>query len=148
MLGESPWLVIDGAHNVASAKALAETLLNYFPATPRTLIFGTTRDKDLGGQLRALLPLFDTRDRHPVRSEPPGSVAPEDIAAAIEAMSGRTAQITHDPGEALDLARRLTGRGVVDLRHRLALSGRRGQGASCSGQEILRAGTGVVIMRR
>ena len=27
-----------------------------FPATPRTLVFGTTRDKDLPGQLRALFP--------------------------------------------------------------------------------------------
>ena len=60
VLGESPWLVIDGAHNVASAEALAETLRTCFPASPRTLVFGTTRDKDLHGQLRALLPLFDT----------------------------------------------------------------------------------------
>src|SRR5204863_5185496 len=56
VVGESPWLVVDGAHNVASAEALAETLRTCFPPTPRTLIFGTTRDKDLRGQLRALLP--------------------------------------------------------------------------------------------
>ena len=47
VLGESPWLVIDGAHNVASAEALALTLETSFPATPRTLVFGTTRDKDM-----------------------------------------------------------------------------------------------------
>ena len=32
VLGESPWLVIDGAHNVASAEALAETLRTVLPA--------------------------------------------------------------------------------------------------------------------
>ena len=57
--GQQPWLVIDGAHNGASAVALADTLLTCFPPTPRTLVFGTTRDKDLEGQLRALIPLFD-----------------------------------------------------------------------------------------
>src|SRR5262245_39907495 len=59
ILGHRPLLVIDGAHNGASAEALAETLRTCFPAGRRTLVFGTTRDKDLRGQLVALLPLFD-----------------------------------------------------------------------------------------
>ena len=90
MLGESPWLVIDGAHNVASAEALAETLADLAsPPTPRTLVFGTTRDKDLHGQLRALLPLFDTviATRY---VENPRSVPAEDVAAAVVALGGRT----------------------------------------------------------
>ena len=107
VLGESPLLVIDGAHNVASAQALAETLRTSFPTTSRTLIFGTTRDKDLHGQLRALLPLFDiliaTRYVHNPRAVPP-----EDVAQAIADIDGRAARITHEPSEALELARRLT----------------------------------------
>ena len=107
VLGESPWMVIDGAHNVASAKALADTLRTSFPETPRTLIFGTTRDKDLAGQLRALLPLFDTLIATRYVGNP-RSVPAEDIAAAIQAIDGRTAHVTRDPAEALDLARGLT----------------------------------------
>jgi dihydrofolate synthase/folylpolyglutamate synthase len=107
VLGGSPLLVIDGAHNVASAQALAETLRTSFPATSRTLIFGTTRDKDLHGQLRALLPLFDvviaTRYVHNPRAVPA-----EDVALAMAAIDGRAARITREPGEALELARRLT----------------------------------------
>jgi dihydrofolate synthase/folylpolyglutamate synthase len=107
VMGESPLLVIDGAHNVASAQALAETLRTSFPMSSRTLIFGTTRDKDLHGQLRALLPLFDTviatRYVHN-----PRAVAPEDVALAMATIDGRAARITREPGEALDLARRLT----------------------------------------
>ena len=107
VVGEQPWLVIDGAHNAASAAALADTLETCFPPTRRTLVFGTTREKDLEGQLRALLPLFDViiATRY---VENPRSVAPEDIAAAAFELAGRSAQIAADPAEALELARRLT----------------------------------------
>jgi dihydrofolate synthase/folylpolyglutamate synthase len=107
ILGESPWLVVDGAHNVASAEALAETLRACFPATRRTLVFGTTRDKDLRGQLRALLPLFDTRiaTRY---VENPRSVPPADVAAAVQSLGGPACRLASDPAEALALARRLT----------------------------------------
>ena len=107
VLGQQPWLVIDGAHNAASAVALAETLQTCFPPSPRTLVFGTTREKDLEGQLRALFPLFDTiiATRY---VENPRSVAPETIASATLELSGCFAQIASDPAEALDMARRLT----------------------------------------
>jgi dihydrofolate synthase/folylpolyglutamate synthase len=107
VLGHRPLLVIDGAHNGASAEALAETLRTCFPAMRRTLIFGTTRDKDLRGQLQALLPLFDeviaTRYR-----ENPRSLSSETIVSAVLMLTGRTAHIAADPAEALDLARNLT----------------------------------------
>jgi dihydrofolate synthase/folylpolyglutamate synthase len=107
VLGESPWLVIDGSHNVASAEALAETLQACFPPGRRTLVFGTTRDKDLKGQLRSLLPRFDTlvATRY---VENPRSVRPEDVAAAIRELDGRDAQVAADPAEALAIARRNT----------------------------------------
>ena len=107
ILGEAPWLVVDGAHNVASAEALADTLQTCFPPTRRTLVFGTSRDKDLRGQLRALMPLFDTviATRY---VENPRAVPPEDIAAAIHAQGGRVAQVAADPTQALAMARRST----------------------------------------
>lgn len=109
VLGESPWLVVDGAHNVASAEALAETLRTCFPPSPRTLVFGTTRDKDLRGQLRALLPGFDTliATRY---VENPRSVPPEEVAQAMEELGGRPARLAADPAEALAAARRATPR--------------------------------------
>jgi dihydrofolate synthase/folylpolyglutamate synthase len=107
VLGEAPWLVIDGAHNVASAHALAETLRTCFPATSRTLIFGTTRDKDLHGQLRALLPLFDQviATRY---VQNPRFVPPEAIAQAVLAIDGRTARVMPDPASALDCSLRIS----------------------------------------
>jgi dihydrofolate synthase / folylpolyglutamate synthase len=107
VVGQNPWLVIDGAHNVASAIALADTLGTCFPPSRRTLVFGTTRDKDLAGQLKALLPCFDTfiATRY---VENPRSVPPEVIADQILAMSGRTAHLAPEPAGALALARELT----------------------------------------
>jgi dihydrofolate synthase/folylpolyglutamate synthase len=106
-LGTAPWLVVDGAHNVASAEALAETLKSCFPPSRRTLVFGTTRDKDLRGQLRALVPMFDTliATRY---VENPRAVDPEAVAATIRALDGRPALVAADPSAALAAARRAT----------------------------------------
>jgi len=107
VLGQNPWLVIDGAHNAASALALADTLRTCFPPARRTLVFGTTRDKDLYGQLGALLPEFDVviATRY---VDNPRYVPPETILAAISELTGQTALTAADPAEALELARQLT----------------------------------------
>jgi len=107
VLGQDPWLVIDGAHNAASAAALAETLHTCFPPARRTLIFSTSREKDLKGQLQALIPCFETviATRY---IENPRSVPPETIVAAVFELTGRSVRTAADPAEALDLARRLT----------------------------------------
>ena len=72
-----------------------------------TLVFGTTRDKDLPGQLKALLPCFDTfiATRY---VENPRSVPPEAIAEQMLALSGRRAHIAAEPAGALAVARELT----------------------------------------
>ena len=108
VIGRNPWFVVDGAHNVASASALADTLRTCFPPSRRTLVFGTTRDKDLSGQLEVLLPCFDTiiATRY---VENPRSVPPESIANQIVAKAGRPVRIAPEPAEALVLARELTG---------------------------------------
>jgi len=52
-----PRLVLDGAHNPAGARALAESLRSLFPDQALTLVVGASRDKDVGGILQALVPL-------------------------------------------------------------------------------------------
>jgi dihydrofolate synthase/folylpolyglutamate synthase len=113
VMGQSPWLVIDGAHNAASAQSLADTLRHCFPPSHRTLIFGTTRDKDLPGQIRALAPAFEVliATRY---LENPRSVPIETLVEEFQDLAGRTPLTAADPGEALDLARRLTpGTGLI-----------------------------------
>lgn len=64
----SPLVVLDCAHNTASADALARTLRTSFPdqmgsnagtRARRSLLFGASRDKDLAGMLSILAPHFD-----------------------------------------------------------------------------------------
>ena len=92
---------------MASAEALAATLRLCFPEGSRTLIFGTTREKDLNGQLRALLPFFDrviaTQYHENLRAD-----GLDEVAHAVRALSGRQALEAPGPAEALDLARRIT----------------------------------------
>src|SRR5690606_33841910 len=55
-----PTVVLDVGHNWASVTALLETLNRDFPAGLRILIFAASRDKDVQGMLRQLLPQFDS----------------------------------------------------------------------------------------
>jgi dihydrofolate synthase/folylpolyglutamate synthase len=58
ILAQRPMVVLDCAHNVASARVLVETLQASFPATPRRLVFAASNDKDLSGMLAVLGPHF------------------------------------------------------------------------------------------
>jgi dihydrofolate synthase / folylpolyglutamate synthase len=49
------WLVLDGAHNPAGARALAASLATYFGDTPTTFVLGVLRDKDAAGILAPLV---------------------------------------------------------------------------------------------
>lgn len=109
ILGERPLLVIDGAHNVASAEALAATIRTNLPDGPRTMVFGTTREKDLEGQLRVLLPLFD-RVIITKYLENPRAVPPNDVAVAMRALGGPMPELADGPVEALALAKAVTPR--------------------------------------
>lgn len=74
-----PLTVLDCAHNVASAQALADTLRASFPPGRRVLVFAVASDKDVTGMFRVLAPLFDafvlTRFQSNPRSAPPDQLA-------------------------------------------------------------------------
>ena len=57
VLGQRPWVVVDGAHNRASAQELRRALEEIFPHQRLYLIFATYRDKDIPGMLDVLLPI-------------------------------------------------------------------------------------------
>jgi dihydrofolate synthase/folylpolyglutamate synthase len=60
ILQRRPLIVLDCAHNVASAEALRDALLASFPcAGRRILVFASSRDKDIAGMLATLMPIFD-----------------------------------------------------------------------------------------
>ncbi len=57
VIRRSPWLVLDVAHNAASAEKLRDALKSIFPGERIILVFGAFTDKDVSGMFRALLPI-------------------------------------------------------------------------------------------
>jgi dihydrofolate synthase / folylpolyglutamate synthase len=94
------WLVLDGAHNPAGARALAASLAAHFGDAPMTLVFGVLRDKDAAG---ILLPLLGRARRVILTAfASPRAVAPADLRALIPA--ALPVAVASSIGEALALA--------------------------------------------
>jgi dihydrofolate synthase/folylpolyglutamate synthase len=107
VLEADPWLVLDGAHNAAGARALAGSLAAVFGAAPVTLVFGTSADKDAAAMLAALVPpatrVILTASSSPRAADPgdlrglvPAPAAVETAASAADAL-GRAAQAPRTP---------------------------------------------------
>jgi dihydrofolate synthase/folylpolyglutamate synthase len=90
VVGRRPLVVLDCAHNVASAEALVATLLSTFPPARRWLVFAGSADKDLAGMFRVLAPHFGhaflTRYAGSARGMPPEGLA---------ALLGNVADLPH-----------------------------------------------------
>jgi dihydrofolate synthase/folylpolyglutamate synthase len=104
VVGRRPLFVLDCAHNVASAVALAETLRTSFALTRRWLVFAGSSDKDLDGMFRALAPLFEhaflTR-----YTDNPRSVPPDQLAGLLRAACDLPAALCPTPADAWRAAR-------------------------------------------
>lgn len=58
MICEKPLIIIDGAHNLAGAKALKTSLSSIFKNKKILSVFAMLRDKDIDGVCSELMPLF------------------------------------------------------------------------------------------
>lgn len=105
IVGRQPLILLDGAHNLASAEAVVRTLKESFPLRgERWLVFAGSRDKDLVGMLAVLAPVFDrivlTRFLNNPRALPAeqlqAMVPPEKRAACV---------LTETPQEAVQAIR-------------------------------------------
>jgi dihydrofolate synthase/folylpolyglutamate synthase len=104
VIDRGPMVVLDCAHNVASALALVRTLQASFLPARRLLVFAGSADKDLAGMFRVLKPHFAhaflTR-----YTDNPRSVSPERLADLLRANGGLAATICPTPTEAYRAAR-------------------------------------------
>jgi dihydrofolate synthase/folylpolyglutamate synthase len=94
------WLVLDGAHNPAGARALAESLAAYFGDTPMTLVFGVLRDKDAPGILAPLL--GRTRRVVLTASANPRAASPDELRRLVP--SALPVDVVQSVGDALACA--------------------------------------------
>ena len=99
ILGRQPTVVLDVAHNVASAQALVEVLTTSFASKERLLILATSKDKDVAGIARVLLPHFTkviaTQYQNNPRAVPVSELA--QTLRAQQATSKQPAKIIESP---------------------------------------------------
>ncbi|MFL5243077.1 MAG: bifunctional folylpolyglutamate synthase/dihydrofolate synthase [Gemmataceae bacterium] len=110
VLAHQPLVILDCAHNVASAEALVNTLGSSFSPGKRFLIFAGSGDKDIPGMFRTLAPHFDriflTRYHNNPRAVPTN-----DLAAWLKPYSEIPPSLCPDSKEAWIAARNLAGGG-------------------------------------
>jgi dihydrofolate synthase/folylpolyglutamate synthase len=80
LLSRTPWILVDGAHTGASARALAR-VIDGLPRRRTHLVLSVSTGKDLVAVLDALLPCAD--EVTVTRAEPTRSLDPAALAAAV-----------------------------------------------------------------
>jgi dihydrofolate synthase/folylpolyglutamate synthase len=98
-----PWVVLDGAHNPAGARALARSLRELFGDQPLTLVIGISEDKDAREMLAALVPL--ARRVILTRASNPRAADPRALASALPPTAA-SIDIAASASEALGIAMR------------------------------------------
>ena len=81
ILRRDPFLIVDSAHNRDSVLRLRQTIDDYLPGKPVTLIFGASEDKDISGMFAELLPRIQRVIV--VKSFHPRAADPERLAALV-----------------------------------------------------------------
>ncbi len=107
-VGVTPCIVLDCAHNVASAEALVDTLRTSFPPCRRLLIFASSGDKDVAGIFRVLVPHFERAFFTSFTSNS-RALPPELLGSLWTSASGGEFSVHPTAAEALAAARGLAG---------------------------------------
>ena len=102
IVARNPTVIIDAAHNWESAKALV-TSIGEETSRKRILVFAATKDKDVAGILRQLLPHFDTVILTRYRDNPRG-VGLDELSGLVEAITTRPFHMVADPIQAWNRA--------------------------------------------
>jgi len=94
--------ILDGAHNPAGARALADYIRRFFTGEPVRLIFGAMRDKAVEEVTNTLFPLA----AEIILTAPaqPRALHPLSMAELLEEAQRERVQVTESIGEALKLA--------------------------------------------
>lgn len=106
VLRRDPTVIVDAAHNWAAVAALLQTLDSHFPARRRILVFAATRDKDVSGMLRQLLPRFDSVILTCYQNNPRG-VSAEELVRMVAALGSTPVHLGADTVSAWKLAKRI-----------------------------------------
>lgn len=110
LVNSSPPIVLDGAHTAESLAALLDSVGRVFPGRRLAVVFGVSRDKDVGRLLSTFRGRADAWIA--THADSPRAMPAEDVARAV-AQGGFVVKTAPDTGSALALARAETGAVVV-----------------------------------
>ena len=99
---DDPRIMIDGAHNAASIRALIHAIGQNIPYDSMVMIFGCNSDKDVKGMLNELR--YGADKAIFTRSSSAKAMSPEDLAEMYTEMCGKMCQTATTLGEAVRLA--------------------------------------------
>ncbi|HSW02883.1 MAG TPA: folylpolyglutamate synthase/dihydrofolate synthase family protein [Sedimentisphaerales bacterium] len=108
MICQDPRIMIDGAHNAASIRALIHAIGQNIPYDSMVVIFGCNCDKDIPGMLNELQ--YGADKVIFTRSSSNKAVSPQDLADQYTEICGKMCQVANTLGEALLLARSAVGK--------------------------------------
>jgi dihydrofolate synthase / folylpolyglutamate synthase len=111
MIGNKPRVLIDGAHNAASIRALIRAVALYIPADSVVMVFGCNRDKDIEGMLNELQ--YGADKVIFTGSDNPWSECPYDLMKRYSEKCGKMCQVAGNLEQALMMAQ--SGIGQEDL---------------------------------
>jgi len=105
VVGQSPRVLLDGAHNIDSVRALMKTIGQWLQYEALVVIFGCAADKDVGPMLRALSMAADkvifTKAADNLRAADPAK-----LAKMFTEIDGKPAMHAPDLAAAVEMARR------------------------------------------
>lgn len=99
---DDPRVMIDGAHNAASIKAVIHAIGQNIPYDSMVVIFGCNKDKDVRGILNMLQ--YGADKVIFTRSNSPKAMLPQDLADIYTEICGKMCQTALSLGEALQIA--------------------------------------------
>lgn len=108
MICQDPRVMIDGAHNAASIRALIHAIGQNIPYDSMVMIFGCNCDKDIPGMLNELQ--YGADKVIFTRSSSNKAVSPQELADQYTEICGKMCQVANTLGEALLLARSAVGK--------------------------------------
>lgn len=108
MICQDPRIMIDGAHNAASIRALIHAIGQNIPYDSMVMIFGCNSDKDIPGMLNELQ--YGADKVIFTRSSSNKAVSPQELADQYTEICGKMCQVASTLGEALLLARSAVGK--------------------------------------
>jgi dihydrofolate synthase/folylpolyglutamate synthase len=107
VVGESPSVVVDGAHNPGGMVALADALESYADGRRVVACVSVLDDKDATSMLRTLLPLCS--EVVCTASANPRALSPATLQSLCAQLGGTPARTVSEPHRALAVARELAG---------------------------------------